>query len=103
MNLSTTAHPNPPPYPPAILLPVDGVFGVRCGVGSESHSGCVVFKAFVPNHHKGGGVGQVLGLLVPVSSNLLPGFHFRPINPVVSLGALTLKVWDTSSRSELPA
>src|ERR671916_3431331 len=27
--------------------------------------------------------GQVLGLLVPVSSNLLLGFHFRPINPVV--------------------
>ena len=34
--------------------------------------------------------GQVLGLLVPVSSNLLPGFHSRPINPVVYLGALTL-------------
>src|SRR6266480_6160307 len=34
--------------------------------------------------------GQVLGLLVPVGSNLLLGFHVRPINPVVWLGALTL-------------
>ena len=34
--------------------------------------------------------GQVLGLLVPVSSNLLLGFHVRPINPVFWLGALTL-------------
>jgi hypothetical protein len=37
-------------------------------------------------------VGQVLGLLVPVSSNPLPGFHVRPINPVVYLGALPQQV-----------
>ena len=36
------------------------------------------------------GCGQVLGLLVPVGSNPLPGFHVRPINPVFWLGALTL-------------
>ena len=41
------------------------------------------------------GCGQVLGLLVPVSSNPLLGFHFRPINPVFWLGALTLKGWET--------
>jgi hypothetical protein len=31
---------------------------------------------------------QVLGLLVPVSSNTLRCFHFRPINPLVWAGAL---------------
>ena len=36
----------------------------------------------------GGGVWQVLGLLVPVSSNTSRCFHFRPINPLVWAGAL---------------
>ena len=35
-----------------------------------------------------GGLWQVLGLLVPVSSNTLRCFHFRPINPLVWAGAL---------------
>jgi hypothetical protein len=30
-------------------------------------------------------------------------FHFRPINPVVWLGALTHEGWETSSWNELPA
>jgi hypothetical protein len=30
-------------------------------------------------------------------------FHFRPINPVVLLGALTHGGWETSSWNELPA
>ena len=34
------------------------------------------------------GLWQVLGLLVPVSSNTLRCFHFRPINPLVWAGAL---------------
>ena len=44
-----------------------------------------------------GGCGQVLGLLVPVGLNPLPGFHVRPINPVFWLGALTLVGWETLS------
>src|SRR3954470_16112407 len=44
--------------------------------------------------------GQVLGLLVPVGSNPLPGFHIRPINPVVYLGALPTK---SGGRSHLEA
>ena len=42
--------------------------------------------------------GQVLGLLVPVSSNPLPGFHIRPIKPVVYLEALPQQSgWEISS------
>ncbi len=33
-------------------------------------------------------VWQVLGLLVPVSSNTSRCFHFRPIDPLVWAGAL---------------
>ena len=40
---------------------------------------------------QGGGVWQVLGLLVPVSSNTSRCFQFRPINPLVWAGALPHK------------
>ena len=56
------------------------------------HSGretCKVFFCVAGAHPRGGmGVWQVLGLLVPVSSNTSRCFHFRPINPLVWAGAL---------------
>ena len=66
-------------------------------VRSEPHSGREGFGSNVPApgvFPGGWGVcvarwcGQVLGLLVPVSSHALRRFHFRPIDPLVWAGAL---------------
>ena len=58
----------------------------------ELHSGCVVCVFVVSPR--------------PISTgqlHTLRCFHFRPINPVVLLGALTHGGWETSSWNELPA
>ena len=65
---------------PAGPPPLPALGGGGVVVGSDPHSGRVP--------PWGGGVGQVLGLLVPVSWHTLRCLHFRPIDPLVWAGAL---------------
>jgi hypothetical protein len=66
------------------------LFGCGVPVLRELHSGCVWFVV----SPRPISTGQL---------HTLRCFHFRPINPVVWLGALTHEGWETSSWNELPA
>jgi hypothetical protein len=66
----------------------------------EPHSGRVALR------RQPGRWASVVASPRPISTgqlHTLRCFHFRPINPVVWLGALTHEGWETSSWNELPA
>ena len=59
-----------------------------CGLGVDRIVDARVYRVTHPLRDStcGGGVVVCVGLLVPVSSQPLPVFHFWPINPVVCWG-----------------